>query len=47
MLIVAGTLVLMWLVVFLPVFGLVIAEGRRGTGERGRIANAETTAEGA
>lgn len=41
MLIVVGTLVLVWLVVFLPVIGLLIAEGRRCAEERKRIANAK------
>jgi hypothetical protein len=46
MLIVAAALVLTWLAVFLPVIGLLVAEGRRCTGERTRIANAERALEG-
>lgn len=43
--IVVGALVLTWLAVFFAVMGLLIAEGRRSTEERRRIASAETATE--
>jgi hypothetical protein len=46
MLIVTAALVLTWLAVFLPMIGLLVAEGRRCTGERGEIAAAEAALEG-
>lgn len=47
MLIVVGALVLTWLIVFLSVIGLLIAESRRYTEERERIADGEPPLNGA